>query len=368
MTRQFAESELAPIAREIDAERRFPWEVIEKMGRLKFFGIQAPRQYGGAEMDSISSCIVIEELSRICAAIGLAVSVHNSVALYPLSVYGNEAQKKQFIPPLAAGDKIGAFCLTEPNAGSDASAIEASAVADGDSYILNANKIYVTNGGVADTLLVFASVNPENVAQGMSVFIVERGTPGFTVGILEDNCGMRANPVTSISLSDCRIPMANLLGTEGQGLKIALTGLNTGRIGIAAQAVGIAQGAFDVSIKYAKERVQFKVPIARHQGIQMMLADMGTLVEAARLLTYRAAYKKDKGEPLPAPSAMAKLFAARTASRVASLGLQIHGGYGYSKDYPIERYFRDARVTEIYEGTNEMQQMVIAREVLRSSS
>jgi len=368
MARQFAESELAPIAREIDAERRFPWEVIEKMGPLNFFGMQAAREYGGAEIDSISYCIAIEELSRICAAIGLTVSVHNSVALYPLTVFGNEAQKKKFIPPLAAGEKIGAFCLTEPNAGSDANAIEATAIAKGNRYVTNANKIYVTNGSVADILLIFASVDPENMKRGMSVLIVERGTPGLAVGILEDNCGVRANPVSSIVLNDCRIPKANLLGEEGQGFRIAMAALETGRIGIAAQAVGIAQGALDVSVKYAKERIQFKVPIVRHQAIQMMLADMCTSVEAARLLTYSAAHKKDKGEPLPGPSAMAKLFAARTASEVASTGLQIHGGYGYSKDYPIERYFRDARVTEIYEGTNEIQQMVIARELVKASS
>ncbi len=367
MVRQFTESELAPIAREIDADRRFPWEVIEKMGPLNFFGMQAPKKYGGAEIDSISYCIAIEELSRICAAIGLTVSVHNSVALYPLSVFANEAQKKRFIPPLAAGEKIGAFCLTEPNAGSDANAIEATAIANGGNYIANANKIYVTNGGVADILLIFASVDPENVKRGMSVFIVERGTPGFSVGILEDNCGMRANPVTSIILDGCRVPKTNLLGEEGQGFKIAMTALETGRIGIAAQAVGIAQGALEVSIKYAKERIQFKVPIARHQAVQMMLADMGTSVEAARLLTYMAAHKKDKGKSLSRSSAMAKLFAARTASQVTSMGLQIHGGYGYSKDYPIERYFRDARITEIYEGTNEIQQMVIARELMKAS-
>lgn len=368
MARQFAESELAPIAREIDAERRFPWEVIEKMGPLNFFGMQAPREYGGPGIDSISYCIAIEELSRICAAIGLMISVHNSVALYPLTVFANEAQKKRFIPALAAGEKIGAFCLTEPNAGSDANAIEATAIAEGGDYITNANKVFVTNGSVADTLLIFVSVDPENVKRGMSVLIVERGTPGFAVGILEDSCGMRANPVSSVILSDCRIPKANLLGEEGQGFKIAMAALETGRIGIAAQALGIAQGALDVSIKYAKERIQFKVPIARHQAIQMMLADMGTSVEAARLLTYSAAYKKDKGEPLAGPSAMAKLFAARTASQVASMGLQIHGGYGYSKDYPIERYFRDARITQIYEGTNEIQQMVIARELIKPSS
>jgi butyryl-CoA dehydrogenase len=363
--RQFARTELAPIAKEIDEEGRFPWEAVEKMGRLNFFGMQAPRRYDGSELDSISYCLVIEEISRVCGAMGLAVAVHNSVVVYPLSTFGTDEQKSKFLPPLAKGEKIGAFCLTEPNAGSDAMSIEATAIADGDSYLLNANKIFVTNGGVADTLLVFASVNPKDVKKGFSAILVERGTPGFEVGLLENSCGMRANPVCSITLSDCRIPKSHLLSEEGDGFKIAMAGLDTGRIGIAAQAVGIGQGALDASLKYAKERIQFKVPIARHQAIQMMLADMGTMVEAARLLTFQAAHIRDTGGDLSGPSAMAKLFAARTASQVASLGVQIHGGYGYSKEYPIERYFRDARVTEIYEGTNEIQQIVIARELLK---
>ena len=365
MARQFAKTELAPIAKEIDEEGRFPWEAVEKMGPLNFFGMQAPRQYGGAGIDSISYCLVIEEISRVCAAMGLTIAVHNSVAVFPLSQFGNDEQKAKFLPPLAAGEKIGAFCLTEPNAGSDAMAIESTAISDGDSYVVNANKIFVTNGGVADTLIIFVSVDPGDVKKGFSAILVERGTPGFEVGLLENNCGMRANPVSSIVLTDCRVPKANLLGREGDGFKIAMAGLDTGRIGIAAQAVGIGQGALDVSLKYAKERIQFRVPIARHQAIQMMLADMGTMVEAARLLTLQAAHIRDQGGELSGPSAMAKLFAARTASKVASMGVQIHGGYGYSKDYPIERYFRDARVTEIYEGTNEIQQIVIARELLK---
>jgi alkylation response protein AidB-like acyl-CoA dehydrogenase len=365
MAQQFAKAELAPIAKEIDEEGRFPWEAVEKMGPLNFFGMQAPRQYGGAETDAISYSLVIEEISRVCAAMGLTLAVHNSVAVYPLSQFGNEEQKTKFLPPLAAGAKIGAFCLTEPNAGSDALAVESTAIRDGDSYIVNANKIFVTNGGVADTLIIFGSVNPDNVKKGFSAILVERGTPGFEVGLLENNCGMRANPVCSIILTDCRVPRANLLGQEGDGFKIAMTALDTGRIGIAAQAVGIGQAALDASLKYAKERIQFRVPLARHQAIQMMLADMGTMVEAARLLTLQSAHVKDLGGELACPSAMAKLFAGRTASRVASMGVQIHGGYGYSKDYPIERYFRDARVTEIYEGTNEIQQIVIARELLK---
>jgi alkylation response protein AidB-like acyl-CoA dehydrogenase len=367
MARQFAQAELAPVAKEIDDEGRFPWEVVEKMGPLNFFGMQAPRKHGGAEMDSISYCLVIEEISRVCAAMGLMLAVHNSVAVYPLSKFGNEEQKAKFLSPLASGEKIGAFCLTEPNAGSDAMAIESTAIADGDSYLVNANKIFVTNGGVADISIIFVSVTPGNVKKGISAILVERGTPGFEVGLLENNCGMRANPVTSIVLTDCRVPRTNLLGQEGEGFKIAMAALDTGRIGIAAQAVGIAQAALDVSLKYAKERIQFRVPLARHQAIQMMLADMGTMVEAARLLNLKAAHVRDQGGELSGPSAMAKLLAGRTASQVASMGVQIHGGYGYSKDYPIERYFRDARVTEIYEGTNEIQQMVIARELLKRS-
>jgi len=365
MARQFAQAELAPIAKEIDDEGRFPWEVVEKMGPLNFFGMQAPRKHGGAEMDSISYCLVIEEISRACGAMGLMLGVHNSVVVYPLSKFGNEAQKAKFLPPLASGEKIGAFCLTEPNAGSDAMAIESTAIPEGDAYLVNANKIFVTNGGVADTAILFASVNPGDVKKGFSAILAERGTPGFETGILEKNCGMRGNPVCSIVLTDCRVPKTNLLGKEGGGFQVAMAALDTGRIGIAAQAVGIAQAALDVSLKYSKERIQFRVPLARHQAIQMMLADMGTMVEAARLLTLKAAHIRDQEGDFSGPSAMAKLFAGRTASQVASMGLQIHGGYGYSKDYPIERYFRDARVTEIYEGTNEIQQIVIARELLK---
>src|SRR5512136_838588 len=367
MARQFAKAELAPIAKEIDDEGRFPWEVVEKMGPLNFFGMQAPKKYGGAEMDSISYCLVIEEISHVCGAMGLMLAVHNGVVVYPLSKFGSDAQKEKFLSPLAAGAKIGAFCLTEPNAGSDAMAIESTAIAEGDSYVVNANKIFVTNGGVADISIIFTSVNPDDVKKGFSAILVERGTSGFEVGILENNCGMRGNPVSSIVLTDCRVPKANLLGQEGDGFKIAMAGLDTGRVGIAAQAVGIGQAALDASLKYAKERIQFRVPIARHQAIQMMLADMGTMVEAARLLTLKASHVKDQEGDLSCPSAMAKLFAARAASKVASMGVQIHGGYGYSKEYPIERYFRDARVTEIYEGTNEIQQIVIARELLKKT-
>src|SRR4030067_1154414 len=241
MARQFARAELAPIAKEIDEEGRFPWEAVEKMGPLNFFGMQAPRKYGGAEMDSISYCLVIEEISRVCAAIGLTLAVHNSVVVYPLSKFGTYEQKSKFLTSLAAGEKIGAFCLTEPNAGSDAMAIESTAISDGDSYVVNANKIFVTNGGVADTLIIFSSVNPGDVKKGFSDLLVERGTPGFEIGLLENNCGVRANPVSSIVLTDCRVPKANLLGREGDGFKIAMAGLDTGRGGLAAQGGGMCE-------------------------------------------------------------------------------------------------------------------------------
>jgi len=362
--REFCEREILPIAKDIDAEARFPWEVVEKMGRLGYFGIQVPEELGGAGMDSVSYVIIIEEISRVCAGLGLCVSVHNSVAVYPLVKYGTEEQKQKWVPPLARGEKIGAFCLTEPNAGSDASAIESTAIRNGDHYVLNANKVMVTNGGVADTCLIFTKTDPSAGARGISVIVAERGTPGFEVGDLEDLSGMRSNPVGSIRLYDCNVPEGNLLGKEGQGLKIGLVALDTGRIGISAQALGIAQGAMEEAVRYAKQRRQFRVPIAKHQAVQMMIADMATQVDAARLLVHRAARLKDQGKQFSKEAAMAKLFASETASKVADMAVQIHGGYGYSKSYPVERFYRDARITRIYEGTAEIHRMVIARSVL----
>jgi alkylation response protein AidB-like acyl-CoA dehydrogenase len=363
--RTFCERELFPIAKEIDQEARFPWQVVEKMGKLGFFGVQVPESLGGAGMDALSHAIVIEEISRACAGLGLCVSVHNSVAVYPILTFGNEEQKKKWIPPLAKGEKIGAFCLTEPNAGSDASRIEATARLDGDCYVVNANKLWVTNGGVADICLIFLRTDPKAGPRGISVIVAERGTPGFTVGDLEDMCGMRANPVSSIRLNDCRIPVQNLLGKEGIGLRIGFESLDTGRIGIGAQALGIAQAALEEGVKYAKQRYQFGTAIAKHQSIQNMIADMATQVDAARLMVYRAALAKDEGGNYTRQSAMAKLFASEVAGKVTDLAVQIHGGYGYSKSYPVERYYRDARVTRIYEGTSEIHRMVIAREVLK---
>ncbi len=362
--RTFCQREIQPIAKEIDQEASFPWEVVEKMGKLGYFGIQVPKALGGAGLDTVDYIIVIEEISRASAGLGLCVTVHNGVAVYPLLAFGSEEQKKKWVPPLAKGEKIGAFCLTEPNAGSDAAGIEASAIRANSHYLLNANKVFVTNGGVADTCLIFARTDPNAGRKGISVIVVERGTPGFVVGDLEDLCGVRANPVSSIRLYDCQVPLENLLGKEGMGLRIGLAALDTGRIGIAAQAVGIAQAALGEAVRYAKQRYQFGVPISRHQHISMMVADMATKVDAARLMVYRAAVLRDQGKPFSQASAMAKLFASEISSEVTDLAVQIHGGYGYSKSYPVERYYRDARVTRIYEGTSEIHRMVIARGVL----
>ena len=363
--RRFCERELQPIAKEVDQEARFPWEVVEKMGRLGYFGIQVPKELGGADLDSLSYAIIIEEISRVCASLGLCVTVHNSVAVYPILAFGSEEQKTKWVPPLARGEKIGAFCLTEPNAGSDATGIESTAVKDGENYVVNANKVFVTNGGVADICLIFVQTNPGADRKEMSVVVAERGTPGFVVGDLEDLCGMRANPVSSIRLYDCRVPVKSLLGEEGEGLRIGLTALDTGRMGIAAQSAGIGQAALEESLRYARQRRQFGVPIERHQAIQSMIAEMATLVDAAKLMTYRAAALRDKGKSFSQESAMAKLFASEASSKITDMAVQIHGGYGYSKSYPVERYYRDARVTRIYEGTSEIHRMVIARGLMR---
>ena len=360
----FCEREISPIAKDIDQEAGFPWEVVEQMGRLGYFGIQVPNELSGAGLDSVSCVIIIEEVSRVCAALGLCISVHNSVVVHPVMTFGTEAQKQKWIPALAGGRKIGAFCLTEPNAGSDASAIEATAIRDGDHYVVNANKVFVTNGGVADICLVFVRTDPAAGRRGMSVLVAERGTPGFVVGDLEDLCGVRANPIGSIHLNDCRIPVENILGKEGMGLRIGLAALDTGRTGIAAQAVGIARAALEASVQYARERRQFNAPLAKHQAIQTMIADMATQVDAAGLMVYRAALMQERGAPATRESAMAKLHASETAGMVTDLAVQIHGGYGYSKSYPVERYYRDARVTRIYEGTSEVHRIVIARGVL----
>ena len=362
--RKFAESEISPIVYEIDRNARFPWEVIEKMRPLNFFGLQISKKYGGAGLDSISYAIAVEEISRVCAGIGLCITVHNSVGTYPIELFGTEEQKERLLPRLTSGEYIGAFCLTEANAGSDAGSVETMAVRDGNDYILNGTKIFVTNGGVCGSALIFAITNPENPRRAASVFIVEKDTPGFSVGEIEDLCGMRSNPVSSIFLEDCRIPAGNMLGRPGDGIKIGLKTLDTGRIGVAAQALGIAQAAFEASVRYSQERQQFKKPISSFQTIRNYLADMAVEIDAARLLLFRACALRDSGRPFGPESSMAKLYCSRTATHTTNMAVQIHGGYGYSKEYDVERYFRDAKVTEIYEGTSEIQRMVISRAVL----
>ncbi len=364
MVREFAESEIKPYVAELDRESRFPVEIVEKMKPLNFFGLQTPKEYGGANLDTISYCIAIEEISRVSAALGLCVTVHNSVGIYPILAFGTKAQKEKFVPTLASGERIGAFCLTEANAGSDAGGVETSAVETADGFIINGTKIFVTNGGVCGTILVFAMTEIPDKKNTASVYIVQKEAQGFSVGEIEDLCGMRANPVSSLFFEDCKVPKSHLLGRVGDGLKIGLTALDTGRLGIAAQALGIAQAAFEDSVKYAKERQQFNKPISKFQTIQNYLADMATSVDASRLLLYRAAALKDGKKPFSPESSMAKLHCGDTARKVTDMAVQIHGGYGYSKEYDVERYFRDAKVTQIYEGTSEVQKMVIARSIL----
>jgi len=362
--RHFAETELAPIAAEIDRNAVFPVEVIDKMKKLNYFGLQVPKEFGGAALDSVSAAIVVEEISRVCAAVGLCVTVHNGVAVFPFLQFGNKRQNAKYLPRLASGEMIGAFSLTEANAGSDAGSVETTAVKNGNDYVLNGTKIFVTNGGVCNLALIFALTNTDQKQLQSSVFIVESTYEGFLRGELEDLCGMRANPVSSLFLENCRVPEENILGKLGMGMKIGMTTLDNGRIGVAAQALGIAQGAFEAAVKYAKERQQFKKPIASLQTIQNYIADMATEQAAARLLLYRACELKDAGEPYGCEAAMAKLYCSSLASKTTSLAVQVHGGYGYSKEYDVERYFRDAKVTEIYEGTSEIQRMVIARAIL----
>ena len=363
--RKFSETFLAPAAIEMDRSDTFPRELSARMGRLQYFGLEIPPTHGGAGLDGVSAAIVIEEISRTNAAMGLCISVHNSVCAVPLYRFGTESQRARFLPAVSAGRRIGTFCLTEPNAGSDASALETSARRNGDDYVLNGNKIFVTNGGVSGTNLVFAKMQPSGERQSFGVFIVESDRPGLEKGPPEELMGMHGNPVCPIVLQDCRIPVENLLGRPGEGLKLALATLDGGRIGIGAQALGIAQGSLDASLKYAKERHQFGRSLAELGAVQGFLADMGTRIEAARLLIYRAANLRDRGEPHMQEAAMAKLYASEVAVDAARTAVQIHGGYGYTKAYPVERFYRDAKVCEIYEGASEIQRLVIARGLLK---
>ncbi|MBM7551797.1 acyl-CoA dehydrogenase [Thalassobacillus pellis] len=361
MVRDFARNEVEPTAAERDEEERFDRELFDKMAELGLTGIPWPEEYSGIGSDFVSYVIAVEELSRVCASTGVTLSAHISLASWPIFKFGNEEQKKTFLAQLASGEKLGAYALSEPGAGSDVSSMRTQAKLDGDHYILNGNKVWITNGGVGDIYIVFAKTDPEAGSRGISAFIVEKDTPGFTFGKKEKKLGIRSSPTTELIFEDCKVPKENLLGEEGQGFKIAMMTLDGGRNGIAAQAVGIAQGALDASVAYAKEREQFGKPIAQNQGISFKLADMATEVEAARLLTYQAAHLESEGQPYAKASAMAKLFAGDAAMRITVEAVQVYGGYGYTKDYPVERYMRDAKITQIYEGTNEIQRLVIGR-------
>ncbi len=363
MVREFAEKEVEPTAAERDEEERFDREIFDQMAALGLTGIPWPEEYGGIGADYLSYVIAVEELSRVCASVGVTLSAHVSLASWPIYKYGNEEQKQTFLKRLAEGSALGAYALSEPGAGSDVASMKLTAKEDGDDYILNGNKVWITNGGVADIYVVFAKTDMDARHRGISAFIVEKDTPGFECGKKEKKLGIRSSPTTELIFENCRIPKANMLGAEGEGFKIAMTTLDGGRSGIAAQAVGIAQGALDAAVNYAKEREQFGKPIAHNQGISFKLADMATETEAARLLTYRAAWLESEDKPYSDASAMAKLYAGDAAMRHTVEAVQIFGGYGYTKDYPVERYMRDAKITQIYEGTNEIQRLVIGRSV-----
>jgi butyryl-CoA dehydrogenase len=365
MVRDFAKKEVAPTANERDEEERFDMEIFRQMAELGLTGIPWPEEYGGIGSDYISYCIAVEELSRVCASTGVTLSAHTSLAGWPVFKFGTEEQKQKYLKPMAQGEKIGAYGLTEPGSGSDAGGMATLARLEGDDYILNGSKIFITNGGIADTYIVFALTDPSAGKYGITSFIVEKDFPGFSIGKKEKKLGIRSSPTTEIIFEDCLVPKENMLGKEGEGFKVAMMTLDGGRNGIAAQAVGIAQGAMDTAIWYAKERKQFGKSIAANQGISFKLADMATAIEASRLLTYQAAWLESNGLPYGKASAMSKLLAGDTAMKVATEAVQVLGGYGYTKEYPVERYMRDAKITQIYEGTQEIQRMVIAGHLIK---
>jgi butyryl-CoA dehydrogenase len=365
LLKEFSENEVKPIAAEVDEAERFPRETVEKMARYDIMGIPFPKKYGGAGGDNISYAIAVEELSKVCGTTGVILSAHTSLGAHPIYQYGTEEQKMKYLVPLAKGEKLGAFGLTEPNAGTDSSAQQTVAVLDGDNYILNGSKVFITNGGEADIYVVFAMTDKSKGNKGISTFIVEKDFKGFSIGKKEEKLGIRGSSTTELIFENCVVPKENLLGEVGKGFGIAMQTLDGGRIGIAAQALGIAEGALDECVKYMKERKQFGKPLSSFQGLQWMIADMATRVEASKLLVYNAADKKDKKLPFSTEAAMAKLFAAETAMEVTTKAVQIFGGYGYTRDYPVERMMRDAKITEIYEGTSQVQKMVIAAKVLK---
>ncbi len=362
--REFAQKEIAPVADELDREERFPREIIRKLADLGFLGMLVPQEYGGNAMGNLALALVLEEINRACASTGVTVSVHNSLVSAPIVHWGSEDLKKRYLPRLATGEILGAYALSEPDAGSDAASLKTAAVRDGDHYVLNGSKSWITTGEEADVYIVMTRTNPEERTRGITAFVVERDTPGFTVGRREEKLGLHASSTVQLFFEDARVPAENMLGSEGQGFKIAMHTLDGGRIGIAAQSVGIAQACLDASIRYATEREAFGKPIGHFQAIQWKIADMATRIEASRLLVYNAARLKDAGQPHTRQAAMAKLFASETANWAAREAVQIHGGAGYLEDFPVERYFRDARITTIYEGTSEVQRIVIARQML----
>ncbi|MDQ0968520.1 alkylation response protein AidB-like acyl-CoA dehydrogenase [Flavobacterium sp. W4I14] len=363
--RDFAQQELKPGVIERDEHQKFPAEQVKKLGELGFLGMMVSEKYNGSGLDAISYVLVMEELSKIDASASVVVSVNNSLVCYGLEAYGSEAQKEKYLKPLAAGEKIGAFCLSEPEAGSDATSQRTTAEDKGDYYLLNGTKNWITNGGTASTYLVIAQTHPELRHKGINAFIVEKGIEGFTVGPKENKLGIRGSDTHSLMFNDVKVPKENRIGEDGFGFKFAMKTLEGGRIGIAAQALGIAQGAFELATQYAKERKSFGKPISEHQAIAFKLADMATQIEAARLLVYKAAWLKDQGLPYTQAGSMAKLFASKVAMDVTIEAVQVHGGYGFVKEYHVERLMRDAKITQIYEGTSEIQKMVISREVIR---
>lgn len=365
MVRRLAQNEFAPRAAEIDRQHRFPRENIQKMAELGLMGIPIPEEWGGAGCDFLSYIIAIEEISRACASTGVILAVHTSLACFSLLYFGTQEQKEHYLRKLATGEWLGAFALTEASAGSDPANLSTTARLEGDYYIVNGTKLFITSAGEADLYVTFVRTSPGKGHKGISCLLIERDTPGFSIGKIEEKMGLHGSPTGELIFDNARVPRRNLLGTEGEGFKIAMSLLDGGRIGIGAQALGIAQAAFDVALDYAKKRVQFGRPIAEFQAIQFMLADMATRIDAARLLVYRAARLKDMGLPHSKEASMAKLFATDTAMQVTTDAVQILGGYGYCKDYPVERYMRDAKVTQIYEGTNQIQRLVIAKHLLK---
>ena len=364
--REFAEAEVKPQAKEIDETGHFPFDNFKKAAELGLTGVAVPENYGGAGMDHVSYAIVIEEISRVCASTGVILSVQNSLYCDPVLRFGTEEQKQKFLLPFARGEKIGCYALTEPQAGSNAAALTTKAVRKGDTYVINGTKAWITNGGAADAAIVYVNTQPEKGEKGITALVVEKGTRGFAVGKEEKKLGIHATACTELSFTDCEVPVGNRIGNEGEGYKVALSTLDGGRIGIASQATGIAQGAFEAALSYAQQRQAFGHPISDFQAIQFMLADMATEIDAARLLTRRAAWKQDSGARFTMEASIAKLFASEMSTRVAHKAIQIHGGYGYSSEYPVERNYRDARITEIYEGTSEIQRLVIAAWVLKA--